>query len=87
MKQFKNNNGRTYDILEQSGKYSLLKLSTHDILEQSVKYSLLELVSTKDYEPYVVAFLLDEEAGEWNAGSYFPTLESAQQAFDSKKEA
>lgn len=59
MELFKNTNGKTYEILQELGDYTLL----HD--------------KNNEYHPYVIAWDLDKERGDWSKGRYRNDLESA----------
>lgn len=67
---FQNANGKMYDILDEHGDYTLLK----EIKENYSDYD----------EPYVVAFDLNPERGEWAQGRYYQDLSSAQNTFKQK---
>ena len=68
--QIENYNGRKYEIIEQTGDYTLLKELNDKAVEPFIVAFLLELD--------------EDNKGEWNQGRYFQTLEEAQNEFEMK---
>lgn len=63
---FKDKQGKEYEILESANDYALLEA----------------LADEEDYQPYVVAYLLDEVNGGWERAHHYDNLEQAKAAFD-----
>lgn len=66
MELFKNSNGKNYEIIKESGSYTLLK----------------ELGNDDPYRhPYVIAYGLDRELKSWSTGRYRSYYKEAKKEF------
>ena len=68
--EFENYNEKKYELIEQSGDYTLIKELNDKAVEPFIVAFLLELD--------------EDNKGEWNQGHYYQTLEDAQEVFKKK---
>lgn len=67
MELFKNSNGKNYEVVKESGNYTLLK----------------ELENNDPYKhPYVIAYGLDRELKSWSKGRYRSYYKEAKKEFE-----